>query len=272
MEKLTTQEIKQIELDLLIWFDELCSQNNLRYSLCGGSLIGAVRHGGFIPWDDDIDVCIPRPDYEKLLKIYQRNPVQKYALAYYGNTKGYFDGTAKIYDPATCLRDSSGVFESLGLGLHIDLFPVDGLGNNLEEAKRKYNLTRWKRELLIARKWRTYSRSIGRAWYYEPVRFGLYIVSRFINGEKLLLSIEKDPALADFDGSNYAACIYGRYRQKEILPREYYDTYIRMSFEGHMFSCSSFYDGFLGSIYGDYMKLPPENERIAHHAYEAYRK
>lgn len=272
MEKLTTEEIKRTELDILLWVNELCGQNNLRYSLCGGSLIGAVRHEGFIPWDDDVDICMPRPDYEKLLEIYRRNPEQKYALAYYGNTKGYYNGTAKIYDPSTILFDPNGVFENLGIGVHIDIFPVDGLGKDYKEAKTRYNSTRWKRELLIARRWRVYSRSITRAWYYEPIRFGLFVVSRFVDGEKLLRSIERDSAKTDFDQSSYAACIYGRYRSKEILPREYYDTYVRKTFEGHLLSCSRDYDSFLRAIYGDYMELPPENKRISQHEYEAYKK
>ena len=104
MEELSLREVQKIELELLLKFDSICQKNHMRYSLGGGSLLGAIRHKGFIPWDDDIDVMMPRPDYERFLQYCQENEVG-FNLLTYNTVKGYHGLFAKIWDPKTIIRD-----------------------------------------------------------------------------------------------------------------------------------------------------------------------
>ena len=269
MKEINLDEIKERELGILIYFDRLCNENNLHYFISGGTLIGAVRHSGFIPWDDDIDVGMPRPDYQKLIEtIYHEN--DRYGLAHYKNTKNYYDGIAKIYDKETIIIDENADFEKMGIGVFIDIFPVDGLGNSYQEAIKRFQTTSFQRELLVAKNWRKYKRSLSRAWYYEPIRFILYALSRVINGKRLINSIERHYKPEDYYSSQYASCIYGLYRKKEILPKMYFETLTHIGFEGHEFCCSVYYDEILKTIYGNYMQLPPKEKQVSNHQYQAY--
>ena len=128
MQQLSLKEIQMIELKLLLEFDSICSQNSMRYSLGGGSLLGAIRHKGFIPWDDDIDVMMPRPDYERFLD-YCRREDTSFRLITYESVSGYNGLSAKIWDPSTRIVDH--VLDlSFDTGVNIDVFPIDGLANS----------------------------------------------------------------------------------------------------------------------------------------------
>lgn len=137
MKELSIQEIKDIELSLLIQFDLICNDQQLRYSLGGGTLLGAIRHNGFIPWDDDVDVMMPRPDYDMFLKYCRDNPIPFFLVCheYNPNYKNLF---AKVVAPNTTIIDSSINIESTEMGVHIDVFPIDGLGQSDSDAIKQF--------------------------------------------------------------------------------------------------------------------------------------
>ena len=122
MKKITPEEIKKIQLDLLIQFAEFCKKNNLYYCLAYGTLLGAIRHKGFIPWDDDIDVIMPRPDYEKFCKLVAE---KKIATSLQNNSTYPF---VKIIDTRTLVRERFAQKEEVGIW--IDVFVLDGNFNN----------------------------------------------------------------------------------------------------------------------------------------------
>ena len=127
MKEMTHKEVKQLQLDILSSVHDFCDSNGLRYSLAGGTLLGAVRHKGFIPWDDDIDILMPRPDYELFIQKYQK---EHHVVQNYITDKGYFFLFTKIYDDRTTIIE-----DRTKTGVCIDVFPVDGLPNKENSEK-----------------------------------------------------------------------------------------------------------------------------------------
>lgn len=269
--KIGLDKLKEIELNLLIQIDEICREQGFRYSLIGGTLLGAVRHQGFIPWDDDIDIAMPRPDYERFLTYCHDNCPQFLTICNrYEPKYGYL--FAKICDANTVMIEKNLNKNDIQLGVYVDIFPLDGLGENQKEALKIFSRTEFQRELLVASNWKRYFRSKTHAWYYEPIRLGFFLLSRFVNFRKQILSIEKRCLRHNFDQSEFCGALCGVYRKREVMPRNVYAEYIELQFEGKNFLALKDYDYYLSHIYGDYMKLPPEEQRVTHHMFEAYFK
>ena len=270
MREVNLDELKQIELDIFIEFDKLCSKLNLRYSMSGGTLLGSVRHQGFIPWDDDIDLFMPRPDYNKLIDYCKNNETPFDLLCIETNPNyGYLFG--KIMAKNTSIVEEYGNPTNIPMGIYIDIFPIDGLADTYKDAKKQFGKTRFKRELLVAKNWKRFFRSKTRAWYYEPIRFAFFVMSRFVSRKKLIESIQKAYINNDFDSLEYGAVICGAYREKEIMPKDHFVPYCDMTFENHTFKAIANYDKYLSKIFGNYMQLPPENQRVTHHSFTAYK-
>ena len=264
-------QLKRIELSIMQEIHSICQKEGFRYSLCGGSLLGAIRHGGFIPWDDDIDIFMPRPDYEAFIDYCMKNPVP-FKILCNKSDKNYTYLFAKAVDPNTVLIENNCEMKAVDLGVYVDVFPLDGLGNSYEEAMKKFNESSFMRELLVAVNWKKYFRSKTRRWYYEPVRFVFYLISRLISGEKLIKKIEKKYDFQCFDHVEYVACICGSYRAKEVGPRRLFQEYTDVKFEDCSFKGLKDYDQYLKNIYGNYMQLPPKEKQVSHHSFEAFYK
>lgn len=264
-------QVKEIELNLLKKIDYICKEKGYRYSLAGGSALGCIRHKGFIPWDDDIDILMPRKDYEEFLKYCRDNVKDFYVLACeFDNQYSWIN--AKVCDSNTYLEEEMGFRMDYKEGVYVDIFPIDGAGNTYEEGIKSFKRQRFNLELLNAANWKHFIRSKTRGLIYEPIRFAFYLLSRFVNPNHLSNKIESKIKKLDMDNSGYSCCYSGSYREKEVLPSSVFKEYIEMPFEDSMFMIFKDYDKYLGSIYGDYMKLPPENKRVSHHGFTAYRK
>ena len=124
----------------------------------------------------------------------------------------------------------------------------------------------------MAANWKRFSRSKTHAWHYEPIRFAFFLLSRFVSTPRLIARIQKKAARIPFDSSQYAGCLCGSYRNREIMETPIFSQYTDMPFEGHPFKALQAYDTYLTNIYGDYMQLPPEGKRVTHHSFKAYRK
>ncbi len=271
MREIYLEELKKIELDILCKVHEICIREGFRYSLAGGTMIGAVRHKGFIPWDDDIDILMPRPDYKKFIEYCKKKETDFDLLCNETNPDyGYL--FAKAMAKNTVIYEENVNRNNIELGVYIDIFPVDGIGNTYREALRNFIKFEFDREILNASNWKYYFRSNTHSIIYEPIRFFFYLLSRSVDYRKTINKIQAFYESKDFDSMKIAGSIAGVYRSKEILNKQVYTNTVDMLFEGLKFKAIKNYDNYLKKLYGDYMKLPPENKRVTHHRFKAYYK
>lgn len=259
MREIQFEEMKKIELNILTYFTEVCEENNLRYYLGGGTLLGAVRHKGFIPWDDDIDVMMPRPDFQKLLSLSINN--ENYNIIKPG-TAGYYYNFAKLVDTRTILEEK-GIKLIDGLGVYIDIFPLDGMPETPDARKKRF------KELNSIRKRINNTCLLRPKFHRNP--FAYLNACRIYNSNKNidLSSLQKkylDSALKNsFDDSEFVFAAGGAYGARDIFPGKWFEKEIELQFENLSVKAFNGYDFYLTQLYGDYMTLPPEDKRVTPH-------
>lgn len=264
MKQLELKEIQLISLGILLEFGRFCSANNLRYSLCAGTLIGAARHNGFIPWDDDIDVMMPREDYDRFDQIY-KDTSGRFELLSYNRQSYYYVPFMKLCDTHTYVEHNNHK-----IGVNIDIFPCDGLpGNNglndyvrdfikLQDLVIKKRTIDWKSGHILTE----ILKYIGKSILYPGTRKS-YI-------KKFVSKYTSHP----IQTSDNAGCLamFNHYKMKEILPSYIFKEYVDLSFEGYKFKCFKYYHEYLSSLYGNYMQLPPVEKRQSGHHFNAFLK
>lgn len=260
MKFLTLREVQLAELDMLSEFDRICQTENLRYSLAGGTMLGAVRHKGFIPWDDDIDVCMPRPDYEKLVSVFSDKKISDRYYFTEDRGKGAINPFLKMQDKDICLQNE-GIKEVSNLW--IDIFPVDGLPAEDEKLAKIYKKSALYRRIIVFGK-------MKKLKYYQGThsKFYAFLVKIFVSLYGVKRAIKKSEKYAqryDYDKcDNVGIITWGCYGVGERVSKREYEQFTKMEFEGREFSVMGCWDSYLHGIYGDYMRLPPEDKRVAH--------
>ncbi len=270
MRPLDINEIKSASFEVLSALKTVCEENGLRYSLTGGTLIGAIRHKGFIPWDDDIDIMMPRPDYDQLIETAKNNelPFRLLSQEICGEAYGY--PFAKACNPNTRLKEKDMQEGDVELGVYVDIFPVDGMGNGYKRAKLRCMLFQFLHGLKITSNWTSYHRSKLRKWYYEPFRYVCYLASKVMGRKYIDKRLERFIRKYSYDDSRYVGRLVGDYGSKEIMSKKYFDSTIPVEFEKGAFSAIEGYDDFLRALYGDYMQMPPPEKQVTHHEFTAY--
>ena len=260
------------ELDLLKYFQQVCKDNHIEYYALGGTLLGAVRHKGFIPWDDDIDVGIPRPDYERLCKILEeKSGTGKIKFRSYKNTKDYIRYFGRIEDESMKIvrHDNIKVEEAFAW---IDLFPLDAMPNNALLRKLKvfyvlflraiYRFSCFDRLVNVNKKGRPLHERI-------LVWVGLHTpIQKFFDTKKCLARLERALTAIPYEKSDYLVNAMGAYKFREMFHKKYYGKGRMYPFENTEICGPEDYDFVCTQLYGDYM-TPPRMDDRNHHGLQA---
>lgn len=251
---------------ILKWYHEFCTQNNLRYYLLGGTMLGAARHSGFIPWDDDIDVGMPRRDYEQFLKLTQNKRFGNFTIEdMHTKNKDYCYGYAKIYDVNSTLVENTRY--KIKRGIYIDLFPLDGVANEKQEIQPFFRPIYKRYNLLLAK---TCAVRPNRKWYKNlAVLLGRAIPNAVLNNKKLMYKIDALCCRRDYDSCRYVGNLYGNWGVREIVEKTVMGQPTLYSFEGLQVYGVANYDRYLTSLYGNWRQLPPKEKQVTHHDFLA---
>lgn len=269
MKEIKTDELKKIEFDLLKFVKEFCKENNLTYFLCGGTLLGAVRHKGFIPWDDDIDIFMPIKDYKKFIQLMKNN--EKYRVLNPYDDEEYYYLFAKLVDKDTIMNELK-LPEINDLGVNIDIFPIYGLPDDKDDALNfvkklddEYNVYKKYTSNIL---W-NHSDNLIKKCIKTLVRYPNRLKYRDKINKKYFLDIMEKYNLDTAKNSGYTLSWYV---EREINPTENFSEAVDIEFEGENFSAPCGYKDYLTKLYGDYMQLPPVEKRVSHHNFKAWWK
>ncbi len=263
MKKMQIDEIKRVELGILSNIADFCDKNGLKYFLAYGTLIGAIRHKGFIPWDDDIDIWMPRDDYNKLIEIFNKDNNQKYKLISPNDIVARHT-FVKIVDTYTCKIENGIEYKNGCLGVDIDIFPLDG------EPDDDATYVKWYNKL---------QRCYKKIYYYVRTSSGqfktkvkIFVIKSLSGGKKhLLKKANKLHNMYIYEDSNYIGTVESADNSiKNRYLKEWFADYILVDFEDYKFKIPIGYDEILTKMYGDYMQLPPEGKQITHHKNNMY--
>ena len=271
MKELSVQEIQKAELKIMVKFDEICRSHNLKYFLSFGSLIGAIRHKGFIPWDDDIDIIMPRPDYEKFLDLCRKDPsiISPFVCGNYFLNKKFVYPITRLCDPSYIVEyDSSKAGE---FGLFIDIYPFDGCGNSYEEALKIHSSFRNDVSVISSASKKKFQKSPGNK-LRTLVKYMIYGYTNLFGVGFFINRVNERSKRKNFYEYKFVGCTNWCFDTKNLVERKYFDNQVEVQFEGHSFYAPKDYHELLTKMYGDYMQLPPIEERRGHHNYRAYKK
>ena len=257
--EISLEEMKQIEVEILLSIDSFCKENNLRYIVGYGTLIGAVRHQGFIPWDDDIDLWMPRPDYDKFIDSFKNANYQLLCMEH----GDYYRMYAKVCDTRTIITNTN----NNNMGVFVDVIPIDGLPSKENEARH------YLKKMIVIRRW--IYKVINCSIYGQKKPFLqsllLCFFERICPVHRMLVFFLRLSNKYSFESSDYVGII-SLCSKPYLLKRAYFEDITELMFEGHKVNAPLNYDECLRALYGDYMKLPPEKNQIPSHAYHAYWK
>ena len=260
------REIQQMELGIMEYIHEVCQKIGVKYFLAYGSLIGAVRHKGFIPWDDDMDICMLREDYEKLQDYLIAYPDDRYEVMSYKNNLNYVYPFMKVQDNQTYLLEEDVRIDS-NMGIYVDIFPVDGYEDDSVFKDKMTRLIKKRQLSCYTFKGITNTKSI----LNSLIRYISVIVFYFTNTNKYIRGIDDLAQSRKVDDYELVDYLIYKDMNKPVWKREWLNQTITGVFEGKEFMIPKSYHEILTSDYGDYTQLPPVELRFSHHDFQLWK-
>lgn len=258
--------LHQVDLDIVKEVVAICNKHGFTYYMLGGTMLGAIRHKGFIPWDDDIDLGIPRKDYDRFLEIAPKELSAHLRMVNYHTDPEYHYYITRILDMETKVEEERIGNENRYTNASIDIFPVDGTPNNKLLRKIYFFRVLYHRALMSL----CYKDSIDRKRPRETAEKALLWIMERLPIEKMTTpykqkeKIDKLLRKQKIEGAKYIGNIMGAYRTKEIVPTEFYGKGKMYPFEDIELRGMDMADEYLKWTYGDYMQLPPQDKRKTH--------
>ena len=264
MEENTNLELKAALLEMMAWFHDFCAEHGIRYYMLGGTMLGAARHQGFIPWDDDIDVGVINTDYLRLEELIARSGQKRYVFeSPTSPAKDFNYCFSKLYDTRTTLVENTRY--KTCRGIYLDIFPLVGMGNTEEESKACFAVQDRRFKYFLAR-------TTGIRHGRNPLKNAAVLLARLIpaDNKKMLRSIHEEANSRDFDAYRYGGNPFGAWRGKEIMERSIMGKPTLYNFENLQLYGAENADAYLSHLYGNWRQLPPVEKRVSHHDYLAF--
>ncbi len=262
MKELSIEELRSRQVRVLNQVVDFCEEQGLRYFLCGGTLLGAVRHKGYIPWDDDIDIMMPREDYDKLIFNFKVDGLTMFSSRVRGD---YYYPFAKVSDDETVIYEHMFLGQSEYYGVNIDVFPIDSFPNDHKEQKKFLRRMYWLRKLLRQKRVKRTGvfiddtlRKIGR---FLMKRYSVQVLSNLI---------AKHATTYNDQDTDYRGIIVWGYGSKEVCRTQVFEGDTKVEFEGKEYNAPAGYKEYLSTVYGDYMQLPPLEKQKRPHIFKAF--
>lgn len=253
-------ELKQIELDIMKDVHAFCVNNSITYYLAYGTLIGAMRHNGFIPWDDDIDIYMPRGDYERFCRLFSQSDNPNLELVNSRTKHKYRRAFSKVIDKRTVVEEDSFIGDD-PIGVFVDIWPLDGMPENEEQRSRFMKKKNHQRVLLYG--------SIRKFKYAKSLSTKIFtLLGRCINTDRIIASIEADSTRYTYEESSY---VMG-YDDWTFFQKNWFGKPILHQFEDTDFYVPENSDAILTAIYGEWRVFPPAEQQKPHHIMNIYWK
>ena len=271
--EVSLRELQKIETDILMAFHTFCCTHQLVYYLAGGSLLGAIRHKGFIPWDDDIDTIMPRPDFMKLLDIVKHEKIGDFYEVDFQYSKSNIPSyVLRIYDSRTELSFGFSK-EKHKIGCWMDVFCMDGVESSMLRRRLHFREMRIALDLsILCRTKFGIKRRNKLATVLQYALLPIIPIVRLIGHERIDDWVNRIATRIPYEKSDYVGVIGGRGGYKETMLKSKMNPAILVEFEGNKVYAMANFDEYLTNLYGDYMTLPPENERVSRHEINVYWK
>lgn len=261
------RSLQLTELKVIRLISEICEKHGLRYFMVGGTMLGATRHKGFIPWDDDADVAMPRPDYEKFIEVAPKELPAGYEFLTYRKTEGYHRGFNRVVDMNVTVINASNETEQRE-NAWVDIFPLDGMPSSRIAQRAHFWYTTFWRFLYLASDF-TNLVNLNRPGRKRYLQFLIRFLQKTRFGSnldtlKLMRKIERLLMKYPYDDSDTVVSFFGAYMTKEITPKALFGEGTLYPFEDLMLRGSDHPDEFLTHFFGDWRTPPADSDKDKH--------